>query len=334
MTASQSGVSPIVSIVIPAYNDWPLLHRCLKSIEHHTGIGEVETVVVVNGSTDGTYGHVLTSHPWVRLIVSEERLSIAAALNRGIAIATGDMVLIFETDAELSAGCLEHLVVVLQLNPRAAAVAPRRCYPDGTSQHTVQPFPSLRTECILGLRLGRLLRTRRSCQEPSRATAVVGALPAGGLLLDAGALRSVGGFDERYRRAYHDLDLCMTLHDAGRELWYTPNALVIHDIASELKPEVGRKRQDVLADAITYFQKQQGLVVAILVLAINFVGIVPAILAAVVRSRSRGGLRHSVRAALINEGSLLTPRGARLAFDLVRRPRRPHTPIGGDARFS
>jgi GT2 family glycosyltransferase len=43
-----------------------------------------------------------------------------------------------------------------------------------------------------------------------------------------GAFRAVGGFDERFRIAYNDVDLCLRLGKLGYETVYTPDALVFH----------------------------------------------------------------------------------------------------------
>ena len=44
---------PVVSIVIPVYNEWVITHRCLWSILQHTE-GEYEVIVADDCSTDET----------------------------------------------------------------------------------------------------------------------------------------------------------------------------------------------------------------------------------------------------------------------------------------
>ena len=47
----------LFSVVIPTYNRWPILEKCLSALECQTPSGEIdgyEVVVVDDGSTDGT----------------------------------------------------------------------------------------------------------------------------------------------------------------------------------------------------------------------------------------------------------------------------------------
>ena len=46
-----------ISVVIPTYNRWPILHKCLLALENQvlsSDIEDYEIVLVDDGSTDGT----------------------------------------------------------------------------------------------------------------------------------------------------------------------------------------------------------------------------------------------------------------------------------------
>jgi GT2 family glycosyltransferase len=40
--------------------------------------------------------------------------------------------------------------------------------------------------------------------------------------------RRVGGYDERLRVAYNDVDFCLRLHQAGYQVVYEPDARLVH----------------------------------------------------------------------------------------------------------
>jgi N-acetylglucosaminyl-diphospho-decaprenol L-rhamnosyltransferase len=102
----------------------------------------VETVVVDNGSTDGTVAFVRERFPEVEVVEQENR-GLAYGWNTGVAHTHGRYVLLLNADAWLDMGALEALVAYADEHPRAAVVAPRLRYPDGRLQRSVRAFPTL-----------------------------------------------------------------------------------------------------------------------------------------------------------------------------------------------
>src|SRR5581483_2913353 len=113
------------------------------------------------------------------------------------------------------------------------AVAPRLIRPDGRTQHSVWPLPTLALAIAFTLGLARVLpgTGERLCLEgywnPDRAREVPWAIGAF-LLLRRAAFDAVGGFDERQWMYAEDLDLGWRLHDAGWSTRYEPAARVLH----------------------------------------------------------------------------------------------------------
>ncbi|MBQ7618314.1 MAG: glycosyltransferase, partial [Desulfovibrio sp.] len=46
--------TPVLSVIIPVYNQWPLTERCLLQLATHRGDLACEVIVVDNGSSDET----------------------------------------------------------------------------------------------------------------------------------------------------------------------------------------------------------------------------------------------------------------------------------------
>ena len=102
----------------------------------------IDTVVVDNGSSDGTAEVVRERYPAVTVIEDSNR-GLAAGWNRGIAETDADHVLVLNADAWLVDDALERLLAVADAHPRAAAVGPRLENPDGTLQRSVRGYPAL-----------------------------------------------------------------------------------------------------------------------------------------------------------------------------------------------
>jgi glycosyltransferase involved in cell wall biosynthesis len=87
--------TPLVSVVIPAYNAERYLGEAIESVLAQT-YAPVETIVVDDGSSDGTAA-VARSYPGVELIV-QENAGPATARNRGFAASRGDLIAFHDAD--------------------------------------------------------------------------------------------------------------------------------------------------------------------------------------------------------------------------------------------
>ncbi len=123
-----------VAAVVVTYDALPWIEQCLDSL-----VG-VETVVVDNGSSDGTVAFVRERYPDVRLVESENR-GLGAGWNLGLRETTSTYALLLNADAWLAAGALDGLAAFADTRPRAAVVGPRLLNPDGTLQRSVRGYP-------------------------------------------------------------------------------------------------------------------------------------------------------------------------------------------------
>ena len=78
-----------VSVIIPAYNAARTLGETLASVPSLSATGREEIIVVDDGSTDTT-AEIAAAMPGVRLL-RQANAGTAAALNAGMAIASGDI---------------------------------------------------------------------------------------------------------------------------------------------------------------------------------------------------------------------------------------------------
>ena len=80
-----------VSIITATFNNHSTLEECLKSI-HSQSYRDIEHIVVDGGSTDGTLDILRKHEDRISILVSEPDKGIYYALNKGIALATGDII--------------------------------------------------------------------------------------------------------------------------------------------------------------------------------------------------------------------------------------------------
>jgi len=120
-----SGAEPTVhpprfSVIVPAFNEEALLGACLESLSAQVYGGSVEVVVVDNASTDETAA--LARGHGVR-VVHERQPGVCFARQRGLAAATGEIVVTTDADTTVRADWLQHIDDLFRSRPDAVAVA-------------------------------------------------------------------------------------------------------------------------------------------------------------------------------------------------------------------
>ena len=113
---------PLVSVLLAAHDAERFLRRALDSILRQT-VSDLELVVVDDGSTDST-SDVLDSISDPRLVRlrNEERLGLAASLDRGLELARGRFVGRLDADDVAFSHRLERQLARMQRRPRLAVV--------------------------------------------------------------------------------------------------------------------------------------------------------------------------------------------------------------------
>jgi N-acetylglucosaminyl-diphospho-decaprenol L-rhamnosyltransferase len=213
--------------VVVTYDALPWIEQCL------TSVAGVETLVVDNGSTDGTVDLVRETFPGVRLIESENR-GLCAGWNIGIRATTAEHVLVLNADAWLVENALEALVDAADRHPRAAAIGPRLLNTDGTLQRSVRGYPTVWRIATEYLYLRKLAPRSQALNafygagfdhETEREVEwVMGA----SVLVRRAAYEDVGPFDERYFMFSEEVDWMRRAADRGWSVVFTPDARCVH----------------------------------------------------------------------------------------------------------
>ena len=92
-----------LSVIIPAYNAEETIKRAIESIPRRE---DIQTIVVDDGSTDKTY-EVASTFPYVLVVKSKKNKGVAAAVNTGLSLATGEYVVLLGSDDDFYTQALE-----------------------------------------------------------------------------------------------------------------------------------------------------------------------------------------------------------------------------------
>ena len=230
---SSNGTSRVdVSVIVIAHNVCDEVLTALGSVEETKGDLSVETILVDNGSSDGTAESVAEEFRGTE-IIRLPRNEVFAARNYGVRAARGRYCMFLDSDARLMPGALEGLVRFLGEHPEVGLVGPRLVYPDGSHQYSARRHPPLLLPLLRrpplnrffedGAAVRRYLMMDSSLDRPREVEYVINAC----VLFSAEAQRATGEIDPRIL-FWDDADWIWRMRTAGYKIAYDPTATAIH----------------------------------------------------------------------------------------------------------
>ncbi len=212
---------PRVTALVLTYDGRELLETILPSLAAQEA-EPFRTVVIDNGSSDGTAAWLATASPAVEVLRLEENVGVAAALNRGLALVETELIALLNNDLELEPGWLSALVDALDAHPSAASATGKML-----SFHEREVFDGAGDVLHWsGAATHRGMGERDTGQYD--APAAVFSPCAGAALYRRAAFDAVGPFDEAFFAYQEDIDWGLRAQLAGWTARYEPRAVAYH----------------------------------------------------------------------------------------------------------
>jgi glycosyltransferase involved in cell wall biosynthesis len=200
---------PRVSVVIPAFDEEAFIAEAIESVLSQT-YGNVETIVVDDGSTDRT-AEIASGYDEVKL-VKQENGGLSNARNSGVRASSGELLAFLDSDDEMLPDRLEIQVRHLLAGPTFGCVL-------GSQELRVEegaelPFWAQGTQSPMFSTRGVFDITDTPDLYPVS------------VLLSRELFDRIGGFDESLLKGGEDADLIMRLNEAGVEMALLKDKLV------------------------------------------------------------------------------------------------------------
>lgn len=206
-----------VSVVVLNWNGEKFLQNCFSSMSKQT-YRDYETILVDNGSTDGSVEYVMKNFPKVRVIKNKKNLGFAEGNNVGIRNAKGEYIILLNNDIKLHKDFIKEIVKVADSNRNIGMIAPKMVYFDTDNIDT------------LGLRIFKS-GLSWDTKEPSEVSKCIGPC-AGAALYRKKMLEDIkinGDYFEKDFFIYcEDLDLGLRAKAMNWNFGYAPKAIVHH----------------------------------------------------------------------------------------------------------
>ena len=209
------------TVVIPNWNGERFLSTCLGSLREQS-FGGFETILVDNGSTDGSVAFVHDNFPEVRVLALDENRGFSAAVNAGIRASDTEYVALLNNDTEVHPLWLEAIVQAAEARQEAGSFASKLV--DFYDRRVLDGAGDVLRRSGLPYRLGHGEPDRGQYE---RAAFVFGAC-AGAALYRRSMLDDIGLFDEDFFANCEDGDLSFRAQLAGYRCLYVPDSVVYH----------------------------------------------------------------------------------------------------------
>lgn len=225
-----------VSIIIINYNTFDLTCNCIESIIEKTREVKYEIIVVDNASPDKNAGLFLERFQDIILVQSETNAGFAAGNNLGIRHASGQFLLLLNSDTLLINDAVSLSFGRLKREPEIAALSAQLLNEDGSVQHPAGNFMSISLELIklfhLKIFLSKEKATRRFLgfdfdhQVEMESDWIWGTF----FMIRRSVVDKMPGsiLPETYFMYCEDMEWGYLIHKMGYKLLFFPDAKVIH----------------------------------------------------------------------------------------------------------
>lgn len=213
-------MQPDVSVIIVTWNGRQHLDTCLSSVAAQRDV-TVETIVVDNGSTDGSAEYVRSRFPAARVVTLPGNRGFAGGNNAGAREATGRFLAFLNNDTSADPGWLRALLAGIDQAGGFALATSRIVY-----MHDPDVIDSAGDGV---LRWGGAFKRHHG--EPAAVadtTQEVFGICGAACVMPKTVFDEVGGFDEDFFASHEDVDLSYRARLRGYRCRYVADAVVRH----------------------------------------------------------------------------------------------------------
>jgi GT2 family glycosyltransferase len=215
--------APIVSIIIPFYNEEKYTWNCLIHLNNNLTTKYPYEIILVDDNSSESYDFSLISG--IKLIKNKKNLGFLKNINKGIKAAKGEFIYILNNDTAVEKNFLEELFYVFENYKDVGAVGSKLLNANGTLQEAGSVF-------LENFNIHQVVRNRHPKDSEVNYIYQVDYCSGCSLLFkkfqDDGLTLNL--LDEIFAPAYfEETDFCFELkYKQGKNIYYTPFSKVLH----------------------------------------------------------------------------------------------------------
>ena len=214
--------TPLVSIIVPVYNQYKYTLLCLWAILQNSGDIAYEVILADDNSSDETkdIGSKIKN---LKIVRNNENLRFLKNCNNAAKSAKGKYLLFLNNDTQVQPGWLKPLVDLMEKDPAIGLCGSKLIYPDGTLQEAGGIVWKDGSAWNYG-------RNKNPAYEEYNYLKEVDYISGASIMLRKDLWNELGGFDEYFAPAYYeDTDLAFRVrYEKNLKVVYQPLSVVVH----------------------------------------------------------------------------------------------------------
>ena len=214
-----------LSVVVLNFRTAERTIRAIECLPDASDEFTIETIVVDNGSNDGSAETIRKRFPQMHIVELPTNMGFSAGMNAGIRAASGDFILLLNSDIEAEPGSVVKLIEFMRDNPNVGLTAPLLVDENGKPNRSLLVQPTLSGVFIPLLGKLRYKQWRhRIGVEPLDVEATEGAA----VFVKREAVDRAGLLDEGFFFYHEIVEWCMRIRDNGYRVAIVPRAKMKH----------------------------------------------------------------------------------------------------------
>ena len=215
------------AVVILNYNGVQHLERFLPSVTKHSG--DCQIVIIDNHSSDRSIDFIEHNYPEIRVIKLAQNYGYSGGYNRGLKEISAENYILLNSDVEVTAGWVGHLMQHMQDHPEVAICQPKILslqYPNhfdyaGAAGGFVDMmgYPFCR---------GRIFNNLEEDRGQYDTNLPIFWASGACFVIRSQVFHELGGFDEDFFAHMEEIDLCWRSHRAGYKASCVSSSMVLH----------------------------------------------------------------------------------------------------------
>jgi GT2 family glycosyltransferase len=214
--------TPLVSIIIPVYNQFSYTYNCLKSILHHSGDKVSYEIIIANDCSNDITTEIHQTVSNINVVTTPANLGFLKNCNNAAKEIRGKYILFLNNDTQVQENWLSPLVELIEEDEQIGAVGSKMVFPNGMLLEAVGVIWNDGSAWNYG-------RMGNPAAPEFNYVKEVDYLSGAALMVKKSIWEKLGGFDELYAPAYYeDPDLCFSIRKMGYRVMYQPASSVAH----------------------------------------------------------------------------------------------------------
>ena len=212
---------PVVSIIIPVYNQWEYTIQCLDSIQKNSGNIKYEVILMDDQSTDET----INAEKYVKnakVIRNDKNLGFLLNCNKGVSIAKGKYIILLNNDTLVQPQWLFWLVRTMDYRQEVGLIGAKLIFSTGKLQEAGG----------IVFRDGSAMNYGREDNPDSPQYNYfkdVDYCTGASICIRKEVWDKLGGFDTQFSPAYYeDTDMAFRIRELGYRTVFQPKSIVVH----------------------------------------------------------------------------------------------------------